>query len=98
MGVVSGDMADFVPERESELRLVVHQGHQLTGDVHIAPGNRECVLDRGVESRKVQRLARIGDTRISSDSPADGFDISRARASLRPAEFPDDLRMLALRP
>ena len=48
MGVVGGDMADFVPERERELQLVVHQGHQLTGDVDIPARNRERVLDGGV--------------------------------------------------
>ena len=45
----------------------------------------------------MQRLRRIGDTGICTDSPADGFDICRARAGLGPAKFLDDLRMLALR-
>ena len=42
VGVVGGDMPDFMAEREGELRLVVHQRHQLAGDVDIAARHREA--------------------------------------------------------
>ena len=97
MGVVGGDMADLVAEREGELGFVVHQPHQLARDVDIAAGDRESVLDRRVERREVERLAGVGDAGICADAAADRFDVSRARAGLGAAELLDDRRMLALR-
>ena len=97
MGVVGGDVADFVPERERELGLVVHQAHQLAGHVDIAAGNRERVFDRRIERGEMQCLTGIGDARIGADPPADRFDIGRARPGLRAAELLHELGMLALR-
>ena len=41
-----GDMAGLMAEHEGQLGLVVHQPHQLAGDVDIAAGHREGILDR----------------------------------------------------
>src|SRR3546814_259944 len=60
LAVLRGDMADFVPEHAGQLRLVVHQRHQLAGDVDIAPRNREGVVHRSEEhTSELQSLMRI---------------------------------------
>ena len=71
VGVVRRDVADFVAEREGELGLVVHQAHQLPRDVNIAAREREGVLDRRIERREMQRLARVRDSGLASDAPTD---------------------------
>ncbi len=69
--MIPGDVSDLVPEREGELGLIVHEGHQLAGDVNIAPGNRKSVLDRGVEGREVKRLSGLAMPENSCDPPAE---------------------------
>ena len=97
MGVVGGDVPDFVTKREGKLGLVVHDRHQLPRDVDVAARDGKSVLDRRVEGREMQRLAGIGDSRESADAAADRFHISCARSGFGAAELLDDLRTLPLR-
>src|SRR4029079_10029005 len=82
VGVVCGDMADLVPEREGELGLVIHQRHELAGDINVAAGDREGVLDGGIEQGEVERLPGIGDAGDGTHAPAERFDGSAPRSTL----------------
>ena len=97
MSVVGGDVAGFVAERESELRLIVHQAEQLAGDVDIAAGHRQRILDRRIERHEMKRLAGVGEARGSGDAAADRFDICRSRARFGAAELLNQFGILALR-
>ena len=69
--VVRGDVPNLVTERESKLRFVVHQPHQLTGHVNIAAGNRKGVFDCRIERSEVERLARVCDPGKGADTVSD---------------------------
>jgi hypothetical protein len=93
--VIGGDVADLVAEREGELRLIVHQRHQLAGDVDVAARRREGVLDRGIEDR--ESIGSGIDPRIDGDPAADAVDIGCSRTGFGSPEFLDELGMLLLR-
>ncbi len=95
LGMIGRDMADFVPQREGQLRLIVHEAHQLARDVDIAARDRERILDRRVEHGEA--IGSGSHSRISGDPPPDAVDIGRARTGLRSPELGDHLRMVALR-
>ena len=86
-----------MPEHESELGLIVHQRHQLAGDVNITARHGEGIFDRAVERGEAKRLARIGDARIGRDPPSDPFDIGRTSTGFGTAIFLDQFGVLALR-
>jgi len=67
--VVSGDVADLVAKREGQLRLIVHQGHQLASDVDVAARDGEGILDSRVQDGEAIGLRR--DAGISSDPASD---------------------------
>ena len=97
MSVVRRNVADLVPKRESELRFIVHQPHQLAGHIDIATRQREGVFDTGIERGEVQRLSGICDARICSDTAAHQLNISCARPGFGAAQLPDQLGIAALR-
>src|SRR4051812_22108178 len=90
-------MPDLVAQGEGELRLIAHQGHQLSRDIDVAAGDRESVLDCRVERGEMERLSGGGDARISRDPAADRLDIGRAWSLLLAAQLLDDLGVVALR-
>ena len=92
--VVGGDVAGFVADDERQFGLVVHDAHQLAGDVDVPARDREGILDRRVQCREAIRLAGIGGARKRRHPAPDGFDIGRARSGLGAAKFGDHLRML----
>src|SRR3546814_18450130 len=49
LAVLRRDMSDLVPQHARQFGLVVHQRHELAGDIDIAAGDREGVVDRRVE-------------------------------------------------
>ena len=42
-------LCDLVAKREGQFGLIVHQRHQLAGDVDVATGDREGILHRGIQ-------------------------------------------------
>ncbi len=92
--MIGRDVAGFMADDEGQLCLVVHDAHQLSGDVDVAARYREGILDGAIERGEVIDLSGIGRSRIGRDAPPDAFDIRRARAGFRSPEFGHQGRML----
>src|SRR3546814_9508715 len=58
LAVLRRDMSDLVPQHARQFGLVVHQRHELAGDIDIAAGDREGVVDRRVEQGDGEIAAR----------------------------------------
>jgi len=97
MGVVGGNVTNFMTERKGELGLVIHQSHELAGYVNITSRHRKSVLDGRIERREMQRLPGIGDARESPNAAADGLHVSGPRTRFRASQLTNQLGMIALR-
>jgi hypothetical protein len=85
-------VADFVAENEGKLGLIVHQPHQLAGDVDVAPGVGEGVLDGRIQNGEAVRVG--GNSGMRRDTRADRLHVGGPRTSFGAAELLDQLRML----
>src|SRR3546814_1700694 len=85
-------MADLVPERAGQLRLVVHQRHQLTRDVDITPGDREGVVHGRIEQGDGEVARRSRQARLHRDILSDAVHISGLWPFVGAAEFLEQLR------
>ena len=94
--MIGRDMPDLMPKYEPELGFVVHQPHQLSRDVNIAPRNGERVFHRRVQRREPIRSLRIGNPGLDRDAATDAFDIARPGPGFRTTKLGNDLGMLLL--
>ena len=93
--VIGGDMTGLMADDEGELGLVIHDAHQLAGDVDIAARHRESVLDCAIERREMVNLPGVGSPGKSSDTATNRFNIGCPGARLGTPEFFNHLRVLA---
>ena len=82
--MVCSNVTGLMTKDKGELRLIVHQTHQLASDVDIAARNGEGVFDRAVEGGEMIDLAGVVDPREAGDSPADALYIGCPRPGLGP--------------
>ena len=93
VGMPRGDVPDFVAEHRCELRLAVHQGEQLAGDIDIAAGDRERVLDRRIEQGHREVTLRVREPGLNGHALADSFDERRLGPRIGAAELRQQLGM-----
>ena len=86
-------MTDFMAQNRCQLCLIIHQGHQLPGDVNIAAGDRKGVVHGGIEQRHGEFAWLIGKPRRGGDGTADPRHIIRLWPGIEPAKFLQKLRM-----
>ena len=79
---------------QRELGLVVHEAHQLPGDVDIAAWNREGILNRAVEGRESIDLSGVGRSGIGRNPASYRLHIGGSRAGLGSAELRNDFGVL----
>ncbi len=85
------DVADLMPHDRGQFGLVVHQVDKLAGDVDIAAGNGEGIVDRAVEQRDGKRRLGVCQARLDGNVLADLLDVLRLRAGFRTAVLGEEL-------
>ena len=94
LAMLRGDVAHFMAQDACQFGLVIHQCHQLARHINIAAGNREGVIDRGIEQGDGKVALRIGQARLDRNPPPHRLDIARLRPGIRTAKFLQQFRML----
>ncbi len=91
--VAGGDMADFMAHHERQLGFVVHQRHELAGDIDIAAGDGEGIVGVGIEQGDGVIARPCRQPRLHGDTLPDAAHIGRLRAIIGAAELRDELRV-----
>ena len=94
LAMLGGDMADFMAQHAGQLRLVIHQRHQLARDIDIAAGDGEGVVDGRIEQGDGEITLRIGEAGLDRDAASDRFHIARLRPDIGAAKFLEQFGML----